>query len=795
MLNSRLKWTVIRPSSKAVAFLVFVILTCISSSTLAEDPSSTTADLEVLVVYEGEDIPVDNATVEVVAGEKRTKQVTDFDGRAQFTELPPGLVSLHVEHHDYESSHEEIAIDADRTNKTEIQLKMVALELDEVVVTTTGHRVGAQHIYRPTTRMEGDELQRNLSSSVPETLDSVPGFGMEYNGPGAASPTIRGMPGDRVLMLEDGHPTGDIYWTAADHGVMVEPLSAERMDVVRGPASLLYGSSSLGGVVNVIREDIPRFQPSQVEGAASTRYESVNDGISGGAVLRGPLGPLAFFAEATARRAGDTQTPLGVIDRTGLQAFNTAAGLSHVGDSSVLGASFRFYDNVYDIPGEFDGELIPGGHPGGVTSEARKLSGRVLAEYNEPVSVFDNIEFRSSAVQFSHDEIERIIDDEPVIGASFEQLSTDTQILAQHRRLGSEKQGELYAEGALGVSLQSRDLTTGGAAPGSRSGAERAFGIYGFEEIARDPFRLQTGLRYDYRHVTTSDLSDIRVNTRERVIVKPVEPRSFHAISASLSGLWSFVEGWTLGTTFARSFRNPTIEEMYSDGPHLADFSFDIGTPDLESEIGHGVDVFLRGEHSRLKVESALYYNRVDDYIYYNPTGETVRVFREGAPPRTTPVFEAQGDDAHFLGGEGRVEWQFVDDFIVDVGASYTWATRRDDGDPLPFIPPLSGRAELRYDGDPLFASIGSQFAAPQNRVPRPVQIGDSSEDPMQPTEGYVLAHAMLGWRYAGQSTDHTVMIQARNATDRDWRDHLSRIKDIAPQPGRDIRLSYRVLF
>ncbi len=777
-----------------VGLAISMLLICIPIESSAESLADADgAGLRIVVIDEDHDIPVDNATVTI--GEETVQGVTDIDGHVEFSHVTVGTVQVEIDHPDYMAAKSEVTLDADQDNHVEFHLTVRPVELDTVSVVTTGHRIGAQHIYRPTTQMEGDELQRNLSSSVPATLQSVPGFHVQYNGPGAANPTIRGMPGDRVLMLEDGHRTGDIYWTASDHGVMVEPLSAERMEVVRGPASLLYGSSSLGGVVNVVREDVPRFRPDDVEAKASTKMESVNNGLTGGAVLRGPMGPLAYYGEATARRAGNTQTPLGVIERSELQALNTAAGLSWVPDSGVLGASFRFYDNVYDVPGEFDGQLIPGGHPGGVTSEARRLSGRVLAEYNDPVGPIDGVELRANAVQFNHDEIERVIDDEPVIGASFDQFSTDSHLLAHHRPIGADPEDGLGAQGALGLSLQSRDLNAGGAAPGTRSGAERAIGVFAFEEVSRQPFRIQTGLRYDFRDVTTDDLSDIRVNTRERNIVKEVRPRTFHAITSSVAGLWDFAEHWTVGTTMARSFRNPTIEELYSDGPHLADFSFDIGSPDLESEIGHGADVFLRGERSRISVETAAYYNRVDNYIYYNPTGETVRVFREGVPPRTTPVFEAQRDDAHFVGAEGRVEWEFVNDFIVDATASYTRASRRPDGDPLPFIPPLSGRLELRYDGHPFFGSIGSDLAAPQNRVPRPIPIGDTTEDPMQPTDGYALAQAMIGWRHFGQRSDHTVMLQVRNATNRVWRDHLSRIKDIAPQPARNLQLSYRVLF
>ena len=274
-------------------------------------------------------------------------------------------------------------------------------------------------------------------------------------------------------------------------------------------------------------------------------------------------------------------------------------------------------------------------------------------------------------------------------------------------------------------------------------------------------------------------------NDREKVV-----PRV-----QSLAKSQSVASDWTLGTTLSRSFRSPTIEELYSEGPHLADFSFDIGSPDLGPEIGMGADVFLKSTLPGLKLELAGYYNLVDGYLYYNPTGETVRVIREGTPPRETPVFEARGDDARFLGAEARVQWEVLDDLTLDATASYTRAERRETGDPLPFIPPLSGRVEARYQHGPFFGSLGADFAAPQNRVPRPVQVGDELEEPQAPTAGYALLNAGLGWRHEGDLADHNVMLQIRNATDRMWRSHLSRIKDVAPQPGRNISLTYRAIF
>lgn len=667
---------------------------------------------------------------------------------------------------------------------------------DDIIVTTIGRGSTSRDVYQPTTSLSGDQLQRSLSSSVPATLDGVPGFASQYNGPGASSPSIRGLPGDRVLMLEDGHRTGDIYWTASDHGVMVDPLSAERIEVVRGPAGLLYGANALGGVVNVIRNDIPTYRPDQIETTVGSQFESVNLGLSAGAVIRAPLGPFALFAEGTARRAGDTTTPLGVLEQTQIEAYNGALGLSYLPEWGKLGASFRYYDNTFGIPGEFNGELIPGGHPGGVTAEARRIGGRILGEIENPWAGFEHLELRSNLVSFRHEEIEGFVGDRPIVGARFEQLSNDTRIIARHDSF--EGLGGTVT-GALGAAFQGRLLEASGSQPGTRSGVERDFGLFIFEELrlSESPFRFQVGARYDARFVTTPDLSDIRLRTEERRVVKSVEPRSFHSVSGSLSTILDISENWLVGANLSRAVRSPTIEELYSDGPHLADFSFDIGSPDLSPEVGHGIDIFLRTDHARLETEIAIYANRIDDYIYYNPTGDTYWVFRENSEPRITPVFEAQSDNALFLGAEGRLSLELLQDLHFDATLSYTFANRIDADDPLPYIPPLSGRVALRYEGARFFGGVGARLAAPQNRVPRPIQIGDSNvfESPQSPTDGYVVGSLLAGWHFDTQSYGHTLLVQVQNVADQDYRSHLSRIKEVAPQPGRNLQVTYQAFF
>lgn len=761
------------------------------SDALPADPFEGRLEVEVLDEESGTAL----RAVQITLVEVGRTGMTDALGVRAFDELPSGTLTVRARRLGYATRSQTVEIPEEGSVTLQIGLPRAALQVEGLVVTGTSRERGAGEVYRPTTSLSGVELQRNLAASIPQTLQSVPGFSVDFNGPGASSPRIRGMGGDRVLMLEDGGRTGDLYQTAADHGVMAEPLSANRIEVVRGPAGLLYGSNALGGVVNIIRDDVPRTRPASLTGTLSSQFESGSDGVAGAAVLSGPVGPFTLRVESTARSAGDTRTPAGVLEQSDMRVLNGALGLSLVRDGGFVGTAVRHYDNVYGVPGEFQGELIPGGHPGGVDIEASRTTGRFRAEYRRSfLRFFDSGRLDASLVRYLHDEIEGTIagTGTPVVGACFDQLSGNVDALGRH----DHDTGRLRAEGTMGVSFQARDLQAGCGSPGTRPGQEWSAALYGFEEFTRGPFRVQAGLRFDYREVTPGRTDSLRVRTDQERITKFVPgQRTFGDMSGSLATLWDVRPGLTLGASVARSFRAPAIEEMFSDGPHLADFSFDIGEPALESETGLGFDVFLRADRPGLNIELAAYMNRVDGYISYLPTGQTRREVRDGLEPWFIPVFEATGEDSDFVGLEGRVQWEFVPSLVADGTLDWTRATRRADSDPLPFIPPLSGSFEVRYEGPILSGSLGFDATAAQDRVPRPIQVGSEMTSPQSPTAGYGLMNAGLGFRGDSGGFTHVVQLQARNLLDNEHRDHLSRMKDVAPQPGRNLRLTYRVLF
>jgi len=712
-------------------------------------------------------------------------QATLDDGTFRFERLPARAHTVAAQFIGYAPQEQRVQLPAGGSAHIEFALEVSALELSGVVVTGMGRERAVADTYRPTAVVDGRELERNLSATIAETLRRIPGLHPVYNGPAATRPTIRGMGGDRVVILEDGQRVNDLSTTGADHAVASDPMSAERIEVVRGPAGLLYGSNALGGVINVVREEIPRSRPDLLSGTATSSFESVNLGVGGHLLVTAPAGPLALRAEASARAAGDTRTALGVLPSTDLRTVSGTVGASLTPGWGFVGLSYRFYDSAYGVPGVFQGEQIPGAHPNGVDIEMQRHVVRGQAAYHDGIAFFDAVEVDAYFNHYQHDEIEgRGPDGQAFLGARFDQLSSGVNLIGRH----GHDLDAFSTEGAIGVSGFVRDLIASGGFTGTRSSTEYGVATFAYEEFSRGRLRLQVGGRLDVRQVSPASTRPIRTEGRDI----PVSDRTFTDVSASAALLYDVFPGWTAGVNLARAFRSPAIEELFSDGPHLADFSYDIGNPELDSEIGHGADLFLRATRTRYDLEFAAFANRVSNFIYYRPTGELDDRLRR------FPVFQATSDDAMFVGLEGRAQVQLLERVVLAGRASYVRATRLSEGDPLPAIPPLTGGLDARYESRSLFASIGVQAAAAQNRVPgrieSPVAPGEmiSLE---RPTAAYGLLSAGAGYRFDLGGVLHSITLQARNLTDAAWRDHLSRIKDIAPQPGRSLDLTYRVQF
>lgn len=729
---------------------------------------------------------VDTAGAPIQAARVRIPELhredgTHTNGNFQLTGLHPGLYTLIVQRIGYTPHSEPLTVLAGQRSEVTITLRPRVISLGPVIVTGTIGERSRDQVVGATSSLSGEALDRELGATVASSLARQPGMSSASIGPATARPVIRGLSGDRILVIEDGQRPGDMSSTSGDHAIAVDPLTAQRMEVVRGPMSLLYGSSALGGVVNIVREEIPLSMPEHVRGMGSMQGESAFGGATAGGEIVAPVGRwLAVRGEGSARRLGNTRTPAGTLSNTDARTLGAAFGAAYITRHGHTGASYRFYDSEYGIPGGFVGS-----HPEGVDVAMRRHGLRGESEFHLDEGFVRTIKGTAVFTDYNHREIEK----GGRVGTRFGQQMLAGEVQARHEAAGP------FSLGAGGIRVQLRGISTGGSLR-TPATDDQSYAAYLVEEVSRGRFQFQGGARYDLAHYAPAsgrfiDVGDRRIEAR---------PRTFGSISASLGTLVTLREGVRVGGSASRAYRTPDFNELYSNGPHLAANSFEVGDPELDSETGLGLDVFARLTSARVRLEVAAYHNRIDDYISSSSRGRAIESL-QGAP-----LFQYTNEDAQFSGAEGEIEVEVRKGLFVHAVASHVVARFTNDRAPIPvftltetgvdttftpastypsFVPPLHGRIELRYERPRFYANLASRLAAPQER------LGDFETS----TAGYAVADAGVGYRFLVRSQLHAISLKADNLLDTEYREHLSRTRAIQPEPGINIGLLYRVTF
>ena len=696
--------------------------------------------------------PLAGAQVSVVGSGIRA--VTHGDGTFHLTGIAEGSYTLRADRLGYRGATAEVTV-GDESAVVVIELVSSPIALQGLVVTSTISERGAAEALRPVRVMAGDELQRRMAATVAATLASMPGLAVTSMGPTVSQPVIRGLSGDRVLMLEDGTAAGDASNSGADHTTALDPSSARRIEVVRGPGALLYGGNALGGVINIIRDEIPSAVPHHLTGAATLQTQTVTGSLAGSAT--------AFFAaservpvrvEVAVRRAGDLQTPAGTLLNTDGGLWSGGAGAAYVAEWGHMGASFRGYRNYYGIPGGF-----VGGHEEGVRIEMERVASKFRTVVDKPAGFFRNLRFDATHTWYEHREIEP----PDILGTQFVQQVASGDVLGRHGEWGP------LAAGAMGARVSWEDFGYGGGfyTPDTR---RLKAALYLLEEVDLGSAQIEWGLRYDWTRADPveedrdSDIGEIR-------------DRSFHSFSASLGILYNVGSGLTLGASVVRAFRSPDISELYSEGPHLAAYAFEVGNPSLEGEIGRGLDVFLRFESDRLRAEVTGFHNDIRDYVYGEDTGRLSRVL--------LPIYQFRGNNAVFTGFEAGVDADAGRGLALEGVVSLVKGSLQDTDRPLPLVPPLKGHVALKYEQRLWFVRGEAEMAARQDR------IGEFET----PTDGYRVFNAAAGARLTLGGRLNVLTVSLDNATDTEYRNHLSRVKEIMPEGGRGLSVTYRIVF
>ena len=748
----------IRRSPIALVLCLWVAPALIVPRVAAQEPEQGVV-FEGSVRDAGTGFPLAGAQVSVVGRE--TRAVTRADGTFHLTGMAAGVYTLRADRLGYRGTTVDITVGAVRARRAVAESAEVVIELSpspialgELVVTATISERAASEAIRPVSVMSGDDLQRQITATVAGTLESMPGLAATKMGPAVAQPVIRGLSGDRVLMLEDGTPVGDASNSGADHTTALDPSSARRIEVVRGPGALLYGGNALGGVINVIRDEIPSAMPHRLTGSATLQTETANGALSGGATTVFPLAErVPLRVEVAARTAGDLKTPVGTLLNTDGELLSGGVGTAYVADWGRLGASFRGYRNDYGIPGGF-----VGGHDEGVRIEMERTASKFRTVVEEPVGPFRNLRFDATHTSYTHREIEAA----GILGTLFKQQSASGDVLARHGSWGP------FTGGAMGGRASWEDFGYGGSlyTPDTR---RLKAALYVLEEVDLGAILIESGLRYDW---TLADPDEDRDSD-----IGEIRERSFQALSGSLGVLYKPVSGLVLGTSVARAFRTPDVPELYSEGPHLAAYVFEVGNPSLEGEVGQGLDVFLRFESARLRAEVTGFHNDITNYIYGEDTGRLSRV--------RLPIYQFRGNDAVFSGFEVGVDVDAGRGLALEGVASSVKGSLKGTDEPLPLVPPLKGHVALKYERPSWYVRAEAEMADEQDRV------GEFET----PTSGYTVLNASAGVRFTFGGRLNVLTVSLANAANTEYRNHLSRVKEIMPEAGRSLSVVYRVVF
>ena len=697
---------------------------------------------------------------------------THDDGSFSFGLVPPGRYQLTVHRLGYQYVTRTVLVDSGLAPLV-LPLFPSPMQLQATVVTGQISERGAADAISPTTSLTEASLDRRLDGSLGATIAGTPGVSVASMGPATARPVVRGFSGDRVLILEDGLRTGDLSSSSMDHAVAVDPLTARRIEVVRGPMSLLYGSSALGGVVNVIRQEVPNIMPEHLHGTLSAQASSVNSGATLGGHAELPLAGFALRAEGSWRATGDLRTPVGRLGNTDGSTVGGAVGVSKIGNWGYTGVSYRYFGNDYGLPGGF-----VGAHPNGVDISMRRHMVRSETDWHLARGPFESVKANVQFSDYLHDEMTSSGN----VATRFQQLMTAGEVVGRHLHAGPA------SGGVVGIRAQYRDITTAGALK-TPSTADWSLAAFIVEEFGEGPLRMQAGLRYDIARFIPLEEADVVV--QDDTI--PADPRTFGALSASAGVLYRFANGVRIGSSISRAYRTPDFNELYSDGPHLAAYSYDVGNPRIGQETGLGVDAFVRVERPRLRAELAVFGNRMAGFIFPRNTGEL------GSQGQRWK-FQYTNEDATLLGAEGDFEWTLRQHVVVEATASYVAGTIRGDrdtipgigGEPdrvesqhLPLMPPLNGRIGMRHETPRWSYGAGVRLAAAQTK------LGDFETR----TAGSTTADLHVGYRLVLGGRLHAFTLRAENLLDAEIREHLSRTKEIMPAAGRNLSLLYRVQF
>ena len=725
-------------------YFIIILLAIFSCLTVAQ----TTGSVRGKVTLEGGGTPLHGVEITIVKLALSTE--TNDNGEFELKNVPAGTWSLHAHLDGFPETFANVTVTSGSAVTTDFQLKLRGLR-DQVTITASGREQSTFESFQSVSSLDNIDLAEKGSPSLGEVLDKQPGVAKRSFGPGSSRPIVRGFDGDRVLVLQDGIQLGSVGAQSGDHGEPVDVLSLERIEVVKGPAALLYGSNAIGGVVNAISGHNLHEKPhagvrGYLTGIGGTNN---NQGAGSGGIEYGTE-KILLWGNGSFQRLSDYKAPtIGRIDNSKAKSGGGSGGFGYYGDKGFFSTNYNYNYNRYGIP--FAG-LLEGEPDAQIDLKMRRHGISVNGGYTNLNSWLDSARISLNYSDYRHQEIE-IADGTEAIGTTF-----NNDLFVYRATFEQKRHGALA--GSFGFWGQRRSYESIGAEALAPRTTQNSLAAFGLEEINLNRVSFQFGGRLEHnRYSPDTGFA-----------------RNFTGFSGAAGVRFALWEGGAFVANYTHSYRAPALEELYNNGPHPGNLTFEIGNKDLQRERGDGIEFSLRHSNNRVRAEANYFFYNLRDYIFLAPTGEE----EDGLP-----VGEYKQFDSRYQGAELRFDVNVLPSLWINTGLDYVEAELKTTNQGLPRIPPLRARlgADWRYKGFGIKPEL--VIARAQNRV-------FTNETA---TDGYGVFNLDFSYTYTQQHIAHIFAVNTFNLGDKLYRNHSSFIKELAPEIGRGVRFVYTLRF
>ena len=719
------------------------------------------------------------------------QQYVYADEQGKFSIQAPANAELHISAAGYGDSFVTVG------DESQLDISLTAGGIERIVVAASGIHKYNLEMATPVSVLATEELSRRTEPTLGETLKYEPGVHANYYGPVASSPIIRGLDGPRVRVMNNGLSTGDVSRISPDHAITADALTAQQIEVLRGPATLLYGSGAIGGVVNVVDNRIPRQLRANSETKLETRYVDVSDEKTVALNHEGSSNNIAWHVDGFNRDTADYEVPrftndegesTNTLENSWTQSKALNAGVSLIGDAGLFGISIGRLESDYGIPGQHeehgeehggeDTELDEHAEEEGVFAKLKQNRLNMAGELYTPFAGVETLAFTAAYTDYQHQEIE---DGAP--GTTFKNKALESRITLEHEAIAGW-------HGIVGYHLQHADYQAFGEEAFTPDSDSLSHALFALEEKQFGNLTVQLGGRIER---TKHSAGAVELG-HEAGMVSDLSD-TFAALSASAGLVWEFTPGFSWALAVSHSERAPSAAELYSNGAHIATSSYELGLAyelrdgeievserNVKKETANNVDVTFRSFQGDLTFTYNFFYNKVGDYLYLSNTGLTMEDLEAG--DGSFPLYQYQQQDATLYGMEFEARYKLNNAQSLNVFFDAVRA-KLDGGDYLPRIPPYKTGVGYQYNGLSWSADIGVTHYARQDKV----AVNEST------TKGYTLVDANINYDFNLAKVDMTAFLRATNLTNELAFVHSSLIKEDAPLPGRALTLGIRAMF